>query len=66
MLLNRKRFGFPSRKSSTDAELYFIEKRKRIMEDNNDRGAVFSDLAKLSKVFKISLNQVFYFPILFS
>ena len=45
-LLNKKQFGFQSRKSSTDAVLYFIEKIIGNMEDNNDTGAVFLDLAK--------------------
>ena len=43
-LLNKKQFGFQSRKSSTDA--YLIEKIIGNMEDNNDTGAVFIDLAK--------------------
>ena len=45
-LLNRKQFGFQSRKSSTDAVLYCIEKLIGNVEDNNDTGAVFLDLAK--------------------
>ena len=45
-LLNKKQFGFQSGKSSTDAVFYFIEKIKGYMEDNNDTGAVFLDLAK--------------------
>ena len=45
-LLNKKQFGFQSRKSSTDAVLYFIEKIKGNLENNNDTGAVFLDLAK--------------------
>ena len=44
-LLNKKQFGFQSRKSSTDAVLYFIEKIIGNMQDN-DTGAVFLDLAK--------------------
>ena len=44
-LLNKKQFGFQSRKSSTDAVLYFIEKLIGNMEEN-DTGAVFLDLAK--------------------
>ena len=44
-LLNKKQFGFQSRKSSTDAVSYFIEKIIRNMEDN-DTGSVFLDLAK--------------------
>ena len=43
--LNKKQFGFQSRKSSTDAVLYFIEKIIGNMEDN-DTGALFLDLAK--------------------
>ena len=46
--MNKKQFGFQSRKSSTDAVLYFIEKIIRNLEDNNDTGAVFLDLAKAS------------------
>ena len=46
VLLNKKQFGFQYRKSSTDAVLYFIEKITGNMEDNNDAGAVFLDLAK--------------------
>ena len=45
-LLNKKQFGFQSRKSSTDAVLFFIEKIIGILEKNNDTGAVFLDLAK--------------------
>ena len=45
-LLDKKLFGFQSRKSSTDAMHYFILKIIRNMEDNNDTGAVFLDLAK--------------------
>ena len=45
-LLNKKQFGFQSRKSSTDAVLYFIEKIIGNMADNNDTVAVFLDLAK--------------------
>ena len=44
-LLNKNQFGFQSGKSSTDAVLYFIEKIIGTMEDNNDTGAVFLDLA---------------------
>ena len=40
-ILNKNQFGFQSRKSSTDAVLYFIKKLKGNMED-----AVFLDLAK--------------------
>ena len=40
-LLNKNQFGFQSRKSSTDAVLYFIKKLIGNMED-----AVFLDLAK--------------------
>ena len=44
-LLNKKQLGFQSRKSSTDAVLYFI---KQIMGNMQckDTGAVFLDLAK--------------------
>ena len=45
-LFNKKQFGFQSRKSSTDAVLYFIEKIIGNLENNNDTGAVFLDLAK--------------------
>ena len=45
-LLNKKQFGFQSRKSSTDVVFYFIEKIIGNMEDNNGTGAVFLDLAK--------------------
>ena len=45
-LLNKNQFAFQSRKSSTDAVLYFIEKIKGNMKDNNDTGAVFLDLAR--------------------
>ena len=44
--LNKKQFGFQSRKPSTDAVVYFIEKIIGNMEDNNDTGAVFLNLAK--------------------
>ena len=44
--LIQKQFGFQSQKSSTDAVHYFIEKIIGNMEDNNDTGAVFLDLAK--------------------
>ena len=44
--MNKKQFGFQSRKSSTDAVLYFIEKIIRNLENNNDTDAVFLDLAK--------------------
>ena len=50
-LLNGKQCGFQSRKSSTDAVVYFIKKIIGNMEDNNDTGAVFLDLAK-------SLNSI--------
>ena len=39
-------FGFQSRKSFTDAVLYFIEKIIGNMEDKNNTGAVFLDPAK--------------------
>ena len=45
-LLNKKQFGFQSRKSSTDAVLYFIEEVIGNTEDNNDTSAVFLDLAE--------------------
>ena len=45
-LLNKRQFGFQTRKSSIDAVLYFIEKIIGNMEDNNDTGAVFLDLTK--------------------
>ena len=41
-LLNKKQFGFQSRKSFTDAVLYFIEKIVGNMEDNNDTGVLRS------------------------
>ena len=44
--LNNKQVGFQSRKSSTDAVLYFLEKIIGNLEDNNDTGAVLLDLAK--------------------
>ena len=52
-LLNKKQFGFQSRKSSTDAVLYFIDKIIGTLEDNNDTGAVFLDLAKLPIQFQM-------------
>ena len=55
-LLNKKQFGFQSRMSSTDAVLYFIEKLTGNMEDNNDTGAVFLDLAK---AFNSVLHEIF-------
>ena len=55
-LLNKKQFGFQSRKSSTDAVLYSIEKIIGNMEYNNDTGAVFLDLAKK---FTLSLHEIF-------
>ena len=45
-LLNNELFRFQYRKSSNDAVLYFIEKIIGNMDDNNDTGAVFLDLAK--------------------
>ena len=44
-LLNKKQFGLQSRKSSTDAVFYFIEKIIGNMQDNDTVG-VFLDLAK--------------------
>ena len=44
--MNKKQFGFQSRKSSNDAVLYFIEKIIGIVENNNDTVAPFLDLAK--------------------
>ena len=49
-LLNKKQFGFQSRKSSTDAVLYLIEKIIGNIEDN-DTGAVFLYLAKAFNSF---------------
>ena len=43
--MNKKQFGFQSRKSSTDAVLDFTEKIIGDIEDN-DTGPVFLDLAK--------------------
>ena len=79
-LLNKKQFGFRSGNSSSDVVLHFIEKIIGNMEDNNDTGAVFLDLAKainsisheilrsFSRKLNIStsLNQQFYFSNLFS
>ena len=44
--MNKKQFGFQSRKSSNDAVLYFIEKIIGIVENNNDTVAPFLGLAK--------------------
>ena len=44
--LNNKQVGFQSRKLSTDAVLYFLEKIIGNLEDNNNTGAVLLDLAK--------------------
>ena len=55
-LLNKKQFGFQSRKSSTYAVLYFIEKIIGDMEDNNDTGSMFLDLAK---AFKSISHEIF-------
>ena len=57
--MNKKHFGFQSRKSSTDAVFYFIEKIIGNKEDNNEQGAVFLDLAKtfISISHEIFLNK---------
>ena len=72
-LLNKKQFGFQSRKSSTNAVLYFIEKRIRNMDDNNNTEILLNFSIQLHirpfsrklKLF-ISLNPQFYFSNFFS
>ena len=56
-LLNKKEFGFQSRKSSTDAVLYFIEKIIENLKNNNDTDAVFLDLAK---AFNSISHEIFF------
>ena len=46
VLMTKKQFGFQSRKSSTDAVLYFIENIIGNMEDNSFTVALFLDLAE--------------------
>ena len=55
-LLNRKQFGFQSRKLSTDALLYFTEKMLGNMEDNRDTGSIFFNLAK---AFNLISHEIF-------
>ena len=58
-LVNKKNLVSPSQKSSTDAVLYFIEQIIGNIEDNNDTGVVFLDLAKafISISHKIFLKK---------
>ena len=57
--MNKKQFGFQPQKSSTDAVFFFLEKIIGNLEDNNDTGAVFLDLAKgfISISYEIFLKK---------